>query len=37
MRYGKVDPSEELLDGHLDGSVGRAEVFQPLNSSTFVF
>lgn len=37
MRYGKVDPSEELLDGHLEGLVGRVEVFQPLNSSIFVF
>lgn len=28
---------QELLDGHLEGSVGRVEAFQPLNSSIFEF
>lgn len=34
---GKVDPSEELPDGHLEGLVGRVEAFQLLNSSVFLF
>lgn len=34
---GKVDPSKELPDSHLEGLVGRVEAFQLLNRSIFLF